>query len=794
MNPVFDSRLRRKAVRDLLAARWRSLSIVVTIAVGVGVTSGSQMSVQTLLDTRDAILDECAGADLEIRFLPEDPGLLPDLGAVDGVRASAARLVFPAAMERVGRTGERIAAQAIFLDRANPAVDRLIVRSGSALDERDTSGVVLEEGFARSQGIAPGDSVMLTIGQARYASCVRGLAVSSEHMTASTDPESFIPQKGSLAVAFANLDRIAGRVGFRMVNSLLVRCEAGASRDSVRDALLSRMGSFEIEEVIPRERRFAYRFIETDLNALRIYAPAIALTLGGLSMLTAFLTFRRMVFMQSREIGTLRALGASRRRILSMYAFSAAVLGLSGVAMAVLPAVLIRDAFASIYGGAIGIPRIDRHFYIGMFVVPAVPALAGSVAAVLLPVVGLLRRATASTIRDVERAPARVTPFLARLLDLTAPMRITARWALRNLIRRPALTAMTVLVLATALGVAVAYRISARSMIETARAACAHEHWDLSVDFLHPVYPEEMEGLLALAGIERAEPFLSIGVDIEAGNGAREPASLLGVDMRSPMRDIALRSGRIPADGGADDVILSPDLARRLDVGPGDRILLRQWGREPVAVTVAGVAKDIVLNRVLAPLEDVRRWSGREEQSGGLFVSAQSGGAGPDRDAIRALPFVGSVIERRELQRAVLALLDEVFGIVRITEAISVGIALLFLLTSLNLAALERAAEYATLRSLGCDPPRLRGIVRTEGLAVAAVAAAASVPVGFAVSIYLNGRLERAWFPVTQTAHPLDLAPILAGFLLLTPVCVWPALRGIVAADLAATFRMKGSD
>ncbi|MDM7916929.1 MAG: ABC transporter permease [Candidatus Eisenbacteria bacterium] len=465
-------------------------------------------------------------------------------------------------------------AQAIFLDSPQPAVDQLPLICGSPLDPADTTGVLVDRGFAIPHHLAPGDSVDLAIGRARYRTHIRGIVLSSEHLAASVDPQSFIPQKGSLLVVFGNLDLVAGRLGFRMVNDLAVRYAPGSDRRQAEQEVLAACGrAVAIEEAIPRERRFGYRFLEIDVRALSIYAPAIAWTLGGLSLLIAILSFRRMVLAQRREIGTLRALGSSRRQILSWYAGTAALLGLAGIAAAFAPAIAIRDAFARIYGTAIGLPRIDRHFYAGDFLLASIPALLASVAAISAPVLGLLRRSAAATIRAVDSAPARLAPSLLRLLDWTAPMRLTSRWAARNLIRRPGLTAVTTLALAGALGVAVAYRFSSRSMTETAREACRHERWDLSVHFLHPAYPEEMAPLLALPGIRATEPFVSRVVEIEAvagrgraeaggkdknggkdkdeeedeTNAGSEPVTVLGIDPCARLRTVTLREGRMPS-------------------------------------------------------------------------------------------------------------------------------------------------------------------------------------------------------------------------------------------------------
>ncbi len=772
--------------RDLWSDRWRAAAIVVTLAAGIGMAAGSDMAFRTLLETRDAIFAECAAADLELRLLPRDVAHLPDLTALEDVAEVEHRLIFPGTIDLP--SGACLSAQAVFLARAEPRVNRLQILDGAPLAPDDTAGVVIEQALARYHGVTVGDTLRLSVGRARYNCPVRGVALSAEFVSASTNPQSFIPQKGSLAVVFGNLDRIADRLGFAMINSIAVRLQPGADAREARRAVLERLDGASVEQVVPREQQFSYHFLEIDIQALAVYVPAVRVTLGGLSLLIAVLGFRRMVWVRRREIGTLRALGYGRREVLASFGATGLVLGLLGAGLGAPITVAIRDAFAGIYGNAIGMPRIDHHFFHGPFALAAAQALVISTGTMLICVGHLLRMSPQAVLQSAEtRQPSQAgVPRL--FLRCTAPLQVSTRWALRNLVRRPGLTTTTVLAVGIAVGVAAAYRISLHSMREAARVTCEHERWDLQVDFHYPVYPEELTELRSLPGVLDVDPFLARPVEV-AANRAVDNVVLFGLDPASDFRNIAIDHGRDLAPEDSLHVVLSPDVARRLGAMPGDTLRIQVPEGDVVQAQVVGVARDIVLGRVLAPLAVARAWTGRLEQSSGVFLRGNLDAEAQAR--LAAIEFVARSHPKSELLEAIFALLDQEIAIVNITAMISIGIALLFLLTSLNLAVAERVGEYATLRSLGCDPPMLAGMVRIEGLAQASLAALVALPAAVLISVYLNGRLGEAWFPLALSIGLNQILPPILGLLILAPIVALPAVRGVLSVDLASVLRQR---
>jgi|GEM_PF-3455371 len=780
------STLLRKTLRDLYRYKWRVLSIIVALSAGIGITAGMDMTTQTLRATRDAIYRECRANDMEIYLIPTDLTQIPDLEELDTVDHAERRLVLPGIADFKDRSG--CTAQILLFERSDPKVNQLTIVSGQGLTTEDTSGVVVEQSYANFHGIDIGDTLLLHIGQALYPSYVRGIAQSAEHICVMPNPMSYLPREGSVAIVFGTLDRFTHRMGFGIANSILVSLKKNVDPSTAITSISDHLVDLPLEGIIPRERQFSYHFLEMDLHALDIYIPAAQITLGLLSLLIAIINAQRMVAVQRWEVGILRSLGYGYPDIIGSFMIAGFFIGFCGLIFGIPATIGLRNAFSEIYGEAIGLFRVDQHFFIYSYFLPGTIALFLPVVTLCIAVGRLIRSSPSRLLRPY--VPGRKTlsqvPVWVRIS--TEPFGTTKRWAVRNLIRRPFLSIITILAVALSCGVAVAYRIAYRSMNETARITTEREKWDVQIEFKYPAFLEEYEEMLIFPGVIEAEPYLIIPVNIGEGN-ERQTAMLMGTDVRSDFRATEILSGTDLSTSSRNSVLISPNIERLLGVGAGDSLILYLPENRAKKVLVAGVTQDIVLDRVMAPLDEVRTWSQNIEKASGVFLRTdnyQTGEDWPERFSV-----VSNSHRKSDIIDDITALVDKEIEIVNITMLISIGVGALFLITSLNFAIGERLGEYATLRALGCNSKMIRDILQVEGMTQVILAAALSVPVGLLISIFLNGRLSRAWFPLITVVKVGDIIPsimLMISFGYLSIILVY---RQIIQSNLSSILRVR---
>jgi putative ABC transport system permease protein len=780
-----------KMLRNLRDVKWRAVTIAVTVASGVAVYAGVDMAIRSIFETRETLYRQTHFADLEVLFLPEDVNNLPRLDDLPGVLQVERRLIFPGTVLMSG--GRRLPGIVTFLDNHRPEVNALNLEQGEAFAADDLEGVVAERSLRDHHGVKPGDPIRVKVGEKIYDSIVRGVAFSPEFLTTSSNPDYFIPEKGGLGVVFANLRRVSDVLGFTMVNDLVFRYADGADAEATQAAILERLAKLNIERVIPQRDHFSYKFIQMDLSSVKRYVPAIIVVLCAVSFLLTLMTFDRLVEEERREVGMLLALGYARRRVLAAYVFGAACLGIAGCAAGLIASLIVRELFALIYSSALGLPDILTRVYPVSMVKAAALGFATALVSAALPAGRLLfgrgrRGLPQAIIRGALAGGYREGAWMRRLTARMSGWSFAYRFGLRNLFRRKALTASMILSMALALGVAASYQISVNSIRETVRRTFAREHWDAAVDFLYPVYRDDVVDLSARWPEMETEPYFRGTVEI-ATDGDTVMSAMLGIPPDTRMKHIGLVRGPGFGAGHGDEIVLSQDLARKTgaDVGDTVRVTVR---RQTTPLTVAGVTSEIIIGQSLVDFERARGMAGYPDEVSGMYVRGIRDPAAL-LDLLYAEEYVGKVTLRDGLVGDFMRVIGEITKIVYLAAGISIFVAILFIVAGINLTIAERESEYAILKSLGYGRDVVGRIILTESLAQGVAAAALSVPIAWAIAGYLTSRMSQAWFHIEPYATPASFLCIILPALVLIPLSAHPGIRRMAGVDVADVLRRK---
>ena len=777
-----------KMIRDLWRIKWRGIAIALTVACGVSVYAGMNMAIPSLLYTRDTLYEQTHFADLEIQFLPEDVNNLPDLSNIKGIKSMEMRLVFPGIVLLEG--DKRISAVMNFLETNRPAVNSLKLIEGEHFPMDDLKSVVIERSLANYHGYKVGDTIDVKVGEKVYDCLIKGIVFSPEYLTTSANPDYFIPEKGTLGVVFGNIERVGDALGFTMVNDLLFTYEQGVDKAETKDEVLKHLSKLSIERIIPQEDHFSYKFIQMDLNSLRLYVPAIVVVLCALGFLLTLITFNRIVAAERREIGLLLALGYYRTEISKVYLLGGLILGLLGCAVGIGGAIVIRNIFIMIYSTALGLPEIMMRVYPMIVVKGIIVGLVVAIVSAAIPTLRLLIH-VAGLPQQVIREPQKVSlvedALLQRLLQKLSFLSIGHRFAMRNLLRRKGLTLSMIVAIALSLGVAISYQISTYSIGQTVKNSFDRENWDMAVDLLYPMYPEDID--LGEFGADlQTEPYIRGSVEL-GRDGDFRISSLLGVLKESKMKSIRLVQGSGFSEKPMEEIVISRDLARKLQANIGD-VLDMKVRQEIHPLKLVGITADIRTGQSMIPLQRAQDILGYPDEVSGIYMKG-----GADRSAVQERlykeEYVGKVTSEDQLVSSFMSLISEITKIVRVATVISVFVALLFIFTSINLTITEREGEYATLKSLGYGRKPLARIILTEAFVQGVLAAVLCIPAAIGIARFLTYRMGQAWFQVenylTSTSFIITIIPVL----ILIPVFAYPGIRAVFNLDISRALRTK---
>lgn len=783
-------------LRDLRASWGRGLSVALLLAAGVAIYVGLYAAIDSLFATRDHLFAEGRLADLEAVFTPEDAVNVPDVSAVEGVEDVQARLVLPGNM--VAGDGDRLPTLLYFLDDQWPQrVNQLTLSEGRALDPAHPHEALIDRSLERYHGYGPGDTLEVRVGNKRYELRIVGVVQSPEYLLASAAGDFLVPAKGSLAVIYTSSRLMEEALGFRLVDSLAIRYASGADPARVRSEVERVLnGSVHLENLTPRERQAGYRFLQLDLDAFGQYVPAILVVFAMVSALATLLNVARLVHSRQQEIGTLQALGYSQRQLEGAYLLSFLLIGAVGVALGLAGAFPIRDLFLRDYAGAIGLPRVDA-------VLPAARVAGGVVGGLLVTWVAAviplrqvlrLRPVEALRPRPAEAGTSGAGPWALR--SLTAPFErsLALRFAFRNLVRHRWMTVTSIACIALSLGVAVAYFLSMTSMDHAVDIFLGNARWDAAVDLTAPLWPEDVERLAAISGVAAVEPRLKGQVRVRADSGEAVDALLSGLDPEKSLWSYPNMAGSRVSELAGDEIVVETVVARKLGISVGDEVVL-EHEKTVLPVQVVGITSGISGQAVYTPRAVAEKLLDLEDMNTALLVQFAPGA---DRKAVVAAlyddPDIARVTRRSMVAEAFRSIMKEIWAVVYLAAGLAIGVAILFVVTSLTLTVLEREGELATMEAIGFGRRTLRRILFSEATAQMALAVLVAAPLAWLIAVFLNGRMSAIWFETRTFGRPTDFVAVLLPALLFAPLGAVPGLKHVLELDIAETVRRKTAD
>jgi putative ABC transport system permease protein len=816
--------LDRLAWRTLASRPLRSLLTIAGIALGVAVLCAS-LTLGAALDAAVArtVHDMVGRADLRVSGFLESgfsdravSAIISTEGVVDSAPVVEHR-TFPTSAPGGG------ASDAITVLGIDPTsylrLHDLPLAAGTMLDRTDEPVALISEELASEDGYGLGSRVSIL-----------GAAGLTELRVVGVLP-GFGPVAGTGRTAIVPID--VARTAFAISGSTHVDLAvAPGALDSVTSHLAARMTEPYVL-ASPADIATNLRASSASFQGTAALVAAIVLFVGAFLIVN---TLSMTVGERAREVGLLRAAGATRTQ-LSRFVFSGAlalgVIGaglgvLTGWAMALVMAGAVSDATGlsaavtapdpagAISAALVGIgitvlaaiepalaaahispvealrarldlPRVRRGrlTWIGaIFVVVAILAML-----VWPPVAVASSAGRALAVYAVLLIATMLTPFLVRPLarvlgyPVSLILRLEAALARGSLAHDRSRTTLTLGSLVIGLAMIVALGWSAQA----SRAAAFD--WlrdvvpgDEVVTSIRPVAPDEgvQDELAAVPGVARVSPIASFDV---AFHGTRlDAAAVGGADLLADGRLTAVSGDRVAALNALDaggSVILPAAVAGRFGLSVGDTMHIPVDAARALDLRVAAIVE-----------RSIPGTSGEAILVGWRDATASLGVVGADAFAVRFLPGAGveaapalrataqslaleaNPIEH--IQGAVAEALARVFGVFDALALVAVIVAALGIVNTLTMGVLERVREIGVLRAIGMSRRQAMRMVVVEATILGVVGVVLGGAAGIVVGAVLLQLGGSALHPGGMPWLPIGVAAVL-GLVLPGLAALYPA-------------------
>ena len=573
------------------------------------------------------------------------------------------------------------------------------LQSGSMLRSSDTKGCLIEEQFADALGLAIGDTVTLDILGQQMHFIIRGTALSPEYTITSKeivpDPQHY----GFLFLSHQALPNLP-------YTSLMVKLEEGADAEAVCSQLEETLPSAIVVSTkthynISLARNYAVMF-----RGMTYVFPVLAYAVAALIVVS---TLKRMIDKERLDIGTLKALGYSGRKIRRHYVW-----------YALIPASI--GAVAGLFLGWYTIPDVlwkmmvhnSRYPYmlrpkisLSSFAMSLLVVLL-SVTICMLTLHNSLREQTADLLRPKPpKSGTRV--LLERWKWVWGKLSFNSKMIVRNLMRNKGRTAIVMVgVICCNMLIIATFGLLESLTFFMRQYYGGTLSYDYRVD-LKSGEAGTLESYQNRLSADRVEGIMDLNVSLRGGGRSR--ACLLTV-LKDGQTLIRLSGDQQVLPMPEKDLVISRKLAKVMGISLGETVQLFLPGEpDPVDLVIGDYAET---NAAQGLFMSESAWNSCREgefQVTALLLKA------PDKMTMHRINEMDEVDSVRALDtqfNEAMTILEATSVAFSILSGVALGLAFVICYNMGLMNFTERTRDYATLKVLGYHQREIRSLMLRE--------------------------------------------------------------------------------
>lgn len=736
--------LRKKLFRDMSRSAMQFLSIILLCALGTFAFAALDGMARMTRTTTDTYFEENNLCDFWVT-LPAgmDSAALGRLRAIDGVEDVLARSV----TDLETTLGDHVSANVTAYD-GEMTINTPLLREGELLDPADMRGCLIQERYAKAQGLGVGDRIGVKLNGEDLFFLIRGVVLSPEYVSLSLGTAAKPQEYGFILVNARALPTIP------LTQAIVTLCE-GAEESVVKAAIENALPD---ALVMGRDAHQSTARCENDAQMFENLTYVFPLLCYAVAALIVMTTLSRMIDNQRMQMGTLKALGFSRRQIRNHYLSYAIVPSFMGALIGTLighytlPYVL-WDALMS---------QSEFPYRLEPRISPLAWCMVGLTVAMSVAICYYTYRVSA---RETTAALLRAKPpkagrriLLERITPLWSHLSFNAKMIVRNLMRNKLRTFMSFIgllcctaLIITSFGLQDSVtRLSRNYYTRTLR-------YDVRANLKGSVgtaesYERRLEA-------ERAECIMEASVSLRADGGERT-ALLTVLEDDQSMQYLGENEAFVELDTGT--LAVTYKLSRTLSICVGDTVRLYLPGDdEPMLMTVGQIVHN---NTVQGLYMNRSTW---EAQRKGAFTPTAIQLRAPSQACIaslEAMDEVDSLDDPNQMIEDMLNMLDALSSVFSMITVIALALAYVICYNMGLMNFVERLREYATLKVLGYHQKEIRGLILRENLLISGFGVLCGVYPGYLLTdvVMHTCEPESGFYPGAPTGQSILLACVIS--------------------------------
>ncbi len=799
--------LDRKLLRDAWHLRGQLVTIALVVACGIACYVTFNTAYATIDESRALYYESQRFADVFCRLKRAPDAVAARLEALPGVAVVETREVEDVRLPLADSVEPALGRIITLHHGEEPRLNALRLREGRLPEPGRADEVVILESFAKAHALPLGSTLPAVLDGVLRDLRVVGVALSPEYVYAMSGLE-LIPDPARFAVLWMDRDEVAP--AFRMegaFNDVEVQLQPGASEVMVTDALdreLARYGGFG---AYGRSKQLSNHILDSELGQLSSYATLVPAIFLAVAAFLLNVVLSRLVHLQRSQIATLKAVGYYDSAVGLHYLELVSIIVTAGAILGVVVGVIFGRMMVALYTQYFHFPSFDYRLDASV----VAKSLGITFAAALVGTLTTVRRVTRlppATAMQPE-APPTYRPTLVERLGVGALFGTAGRMVLRELLRRPVRTSLSVMGVALSLAMMVTGRFgydSVDALMDTQFEGAQRE--DLTVTFLEPAPGRARSEIAAIPGVLRAEPTRAVPARIRSGQYVRD-APILGRPVDSDLArtlewppssflsEVTLRASErgarfvpLPNEG----IMLSAKLAEILHVAVGDHVTLEilEGNREKLDVAVTALVSDLFGLQAYLTLPALLSLLDEQDAISGVLLAVDHEAIADVERRLQDLPRVATVTRRETmLARFTEQTAQQMWVTTLILTIFAATIAVGVVYNAARIALSMRARDLASLRVLGFTRHEISAVLLGELAAYVVLAIPFGLVFGTWLTKFVMATTDLEYFRMPVAISERTYAFALAITALAAAVAAWIVRRRVDHLDLIAVLKTR---
>jgi len=723
--------LRRKLWRTAIVYRVQFISMILMIALGIGVFVGFNAEWVTIREDTSSFFADSGFADYRIidedGFSSEDTRLIRNIEGVAGVSR------FLSVNADVRGSDDQLALTVTESEHTSG----FVLMEGEKYDRTDAEGMWLMDKYAEMNDIHIGDELTVSFEDMEFTGRVRGLIEAGEYLVCVRDESQVMPDFSTFGYVYVTPAMLRNVIEQRVRNeepdidddvvSIAVKevydeifpqinVNSSMDREEFQKTIDETLGRTLL--ILSKDEVVSYAEAKGEMNEGKTMGSLLPILFLAIAILTMITTMNRITISEKTQIGTLKALGFRDSRILRHYTSYAAVIAVTGAALGMVlgyyfcKAVMSQDGMMGTY---FVMPDWKIHIPFWIWAI-AVLMVLFTILTGYLSVRDLLKGTASEVLRPYT--PRHIRRIALERTALWSRMRFGTRWNLRDIARHRARSAMSfigtfgcMLLLVASFG-----------MNET-MAGFLDTFYDKTTLYSSKVFmSSDAENDDAVALADSLNGDLSASVSSKVGDKA---ISVDVYDIRHGTCQFIDEDSNIiglPDDGG----LICIRLADRFGVGPGDTVTIEPYGTSEIyEIKISGI------NRSLTESISVsEKYAEKLGLTGSEAYRINCVYTMTPKDQISPDSTITSIQSKQDIIDSFDTFMEIFNFFVVVLVAASVLLCLIVLYNLGVMSYMERYREMATLKVLGFRDKAIGRLLISQNLWISAAGTILGIPAG----------------------------------------------------------------